>query len=113
VIIFSAYASPELALSGRLARADGIISKGLGARELFEAIRRVNAGENLVGDPSAAALYEAQAVISEEDRAIIGMLLDGTAENEIARTLGREVKDVRHAVQKTLSALRHSAPIAG
>jgi DNA-binding NarL/FixJ family response regulator len=113
VIIFSAYASPELVLAGRLAKADAIISKGLGARDLFEAIRRVNAGEKLVGEPSAAALYDAQAAIAEDDRAIVGMLLDGATENEIARTLGRDVKDVRHVVQRTLSALRHNAPVAG
>ncbi len=113
VIIFSAYASPELVLSGRLAKADAILSKGLGARDLFEAIRRVNAGEALVGEPSAAALYDAQAAIAEEDRAIVGMLLDGATENEIAHTIGRDVKDVRHVVHRTLSALRHNAPIAG
>lgn len=113
VIIFSAYASPELALPGRLAKADAVLSKGLGARELFEAIRRVNAGERLLEDPSAAVLYDAQTAIAEEDRAIVGMLLDGAAETEIARTIGRDVKDVRHVVQRTLSALRHSAPLAG
>ena len=111
VIIFSAYASPELALSGRLAKADAILSKGLGARELFEAIRRVNAGEELIGEPSATSLYDAQALIGEEDRAIVGMLLDGSTELEIARTIRREVADIRHVVQRTLSALRHSAPV--
>ena len=113
VIIFSAYASPELVLSGRLAKADAILSKGLGARELFEAIRRVYAGEQLIGEPSAASLYDAQSAIAEDDRAIIGMLLDGASENDIARTLGRDVKEIRHVVQRTLSALRHQLPIAG
>jgi DNA-binding NarL/FixJ family response regulator len=113
VIIFSAYASPELVLPARLAKADAILSKGLGARELFEAIRRVNAGEDLIGEPSAAMLNDAHARIGAEDRALIGMLLDGATEIEIARTIGRDVKDVRHVVARTLSALRHSAPIAG
>ncbi len=113
VIIFTAYATPELVLSARLAKADAVLSKGLGARELFEAIRRVNAGEGLVSEPSAALLYEANTAIAEEDRAIVGMLLDGATELEIGRTLGRETSDVRHVVQRTLSALRHNAPIAG
>ena len=39
VIIFSAYASPELLLPARLAKADGLLNKGVGARELFETIR--------------------------------------------------------------------------
>jgi DNA-binding NarL/FixJ family response regulator len=111
VIIFSAYASPELVLPARLAKADAVLSKGLGARELFEAIRRVHAGEDLIGEPSAAMLYEANAAIAEEDRAIVGMLLDGAGEAEAARTLGREPREIRHAVQRTLSTLRHHAPL--
>ena len=113
VIIFSAYASPELVLPAKLANADAILSKGLGARELFEAIRRVNAGEELIGEPSAALLHEAHTAIAEEDRAVIGMLLDGATEVEVARTLGCDPRDVRHVVQRTLSALRHNAPVAG
>jgi DNA-binding NarL/FixJ family response regulator len=113
VIIFSAYASPELMLPAQLARADGLMNKGVGARELFETIRRVYKGERLVGEPSAAVLRVTLARIPEEDRALTGMLLDGASEGEVARTMGLAVKDVRHVVQRTLSALRHSAPIAG
>ncbi len=89
VIIFSAYASPELMLPAQLAKADGLLSKGVGARELFDAIRRVNRGERLVGEPSSAALREAHARIPDDDRALVGMLLDGTPEAEAATTLGR------------------------
>jgi hypothetical protein len=73
----------------------------------------VNAGEHLVGDPSAAVLYDAQAAIAEDDRAIVGMMLDGATEIEIARAVECDVRDVRHVIQRTLSTLRHSAPIAG
>jgi DNA-binding NarL/FixJ family response regulator len=113
IVIFSAYASPELVLPARLAKADAIVSKAVGAREMFETIRRVNAGEPLIGEPSAASLREAQALIPDEDRAIVGMLLDGAPEIEAARTLGRAPHDVRHAVQRILSALRHHAPVPG
>jgi hypothetical protein len=41
------------------------------------------------------------------------MLLDGATETEVARTLGRDPREIRHAVQRTLSTLRHSAPMAG
>jgi DNA-binding NarL/FixJ family response regulator len=113
VIIFSAYSSPELMLPAQLAHADGLMNKGLGARELFDTIRRVNKGERLVGEPSAAVLRETLTRIPEEDRALTGMLLDGASEADVARTTGVSVKDVRHVVQRTLSALRHSAPVAG
>ena len=97
----------------QLAKADAVLNKGVGARELFEVIRGVAAGERLVEAPSAAALQEAHAHVAEADRAVLGMLLEGTAEADAARTLGRPVADVRHTVQRTLSALRHSAPLAG
>jgi DNA-binding NarL/FixJ family response regulator len=107
VIIFSAYAGPDLVLPARLARADAILSKAVGARELFETIRRVYAGESLIGEPSTAALAQ----VEEEDRALVRMLLDGSTEVEAARTLSRDPKDVRNSIHRTLSALRHSAPV--
>jgi DNA-binding NarL/FixJ family response regulator len=113
VIIFSAYASAELMLPARLARADALLSKGVGARELFETIRQVAGGAHLVGEPSAVILRESLARIPERDRALTGMLLDGASEADAARTLGLDGKDVRHAVHRTLSLLRHSAPVAG
>jgi DNA-binding NarL/FixJ family response regulator len=112
VMVFSAYAGADLILPARLARADGLLSKGVGARELFEAIRRVAKGEALLGELSAATLRDSLARLPEEDRALAGMLLDGASESDVARTLGIDHKDVRHAVQRTLSTLRRSAPVA-
>jgi DNA-binding NarL/FixJ family response regulator len=111
VVIFSAYASPDMMLAAQLAKADAVLNKGVGARELFETIRGVATGAHLVADPSVTALQEAHAHIADEDRALVGMLLDGTSEAEVARMLGNTVVDVRHAVQRTLSALRRNAPI--
>jgi DNA-binding NarL/FixJ family response regulator len=113
VIIFSAYASPELLLPARLAKADGVLNKGVAARELFEAIRSVASGERPLAPPSAALLREVHTQIREEDRALVGMLLDGTGEAEAARTLGTTAAEVRHSVQRVLSTLRQSAPVAG
>jgi DNA-binding NarL/FixJ family response regulator len=113
VIVFSAYAGAELRLPSQLAMAAAVLNKAVAARELFETIRLVAKGERLVPEPSATALHDAHAHIPEEDRALIGMLLDGTSEGEAARLLGRSVSDVRHCVQRTLSALRHHSPVAG
>ncbi len=110
VIVFSAYASADLALPALLASADGLLSKGVGARELFDAIRRVNRGERLLGRPPATVLREGSMRVPESDRALLGMLLDGASENEAARTLRLEPKDVRHAVQRMLGSLRLDIP---
>lgn len=113
VALFSAYASPELVVPARLAQADALLGKGIGARELFEAIRRVHAGEELLGEPSPSALRDATANLSDEQRALVGMLLGGAGEREAAQTLGLPVQDVEHAVQRIIRALRIKSPAAG
>ena len=110
VIVFSAYASSELSLPAMLAGADAVLSKAVGARELFEAIRLVNRGERLLEPLSATALRESSARIPERDRVLMGMLLDGASEPEAAQTLRVEPRDVRHIVQRTLRALRLDIP---
>ena len=93
-VIFSAYAGPELMLPAQLAHADGLLSKGTGARELFETIRRVAEGERRPIARSLACCWTA--------------LRKPTS----ARRWGWRSR-TRHAVQRTLSALGQSAPVAG
>jgi DNA-binding NarL/FixJ family response regulator len=112
VIIFTAYASPALALPASLARADGVLPKGAGARELFSAIRLVFAGDRLLPAVSATVLEDASRDLLGDDRALIGMLLDGASERDVAETLRMPARDVRHSVQRILSALRLDVPAA-
>jgi DNA-binding NarL/FixJ family response regulator len=112
VIIFTAYASPTLALPATLARADGLLPKGAGARDLFNAIRLVYAGEQVLPAISATVLEEASADLLGDDRALVGMMLDGATESEVAETLRLPRRDVRHSVQRILSALRLEVPAA-
>lgn len=112
VIVFTAYASPALALPATLARADGMLAKGAGARDLFSAIRMAYAGEQFLPPISAKLLEEASADLLGDDRALVGMLLDGATEAEVAQTLRLPPRDVRHGVQRILSALRLDVPAA-
>jgi DNA-binding NarL/FixJ family response regulator len=112
VIIFSAYASPNLALPAHLAGADGLLAKDVAARDLFHSLRAVHGGERPVPPVSATVLEDANARIDPDQRALVGMLLDGTPESEIATTLGIERRDVRHAVHRIIHALRLDIPAA-
>jgi DNA-binding NarL/FixJ family response regulator len=112
VIIFTAYASPTLALPATLARADGILAKGAGARDLFSAIRLVYAGEEVLPPISAKVLEEASEDLLGDDRALVGMLLDGASEADVAHTLSVPPRDIRHSVQRILRALRLDIPAA-
>lgn len=112
VLVYSAYASPALALPATLAHADGLVDKGLAARELFDAIRLVNRGERLLPPVSSANLEEAYTRIDTDDHPIVGMLLGGAGEAEVAETLRVDAADVEHAVQRMLAALRIEIPAA-
>jgi DNA-binding NarL/FixJ family response regulator len=112
VIIFTAYASPTLSLPATLAQADGLLAKGVGARDLFTAIRQVHNGDRLLPPISRSALEDAHEKLRPDDLALMGMLLDGASEPEIARTLRRDPHDVRNAVRRMLSALRIDVPAA-
>jgi DNA-binding NarL/FixJ family response regulator len=113
VIIFTAYASPSLALPAMLAHADAVLPKGAGARDLFETIRLVDAGERLIPPISATVLEEVSAGLDGNDRALVGMLLDGASESEVAQTLRIPARDVRHSVHRILSRLRIEVPATG
>jgi DNA-binding NarL/FixJ family response regulator len=112
VILYSAYASQTLAVPAVLARADGLVDKGVGALDLFEAIRLVHRGERMLPPLSPGVLEETMRQLDPADHALVGMLLDGSSEPEVAATLRREVRDVRHAVQRILSHLRLEVPAA-
>jgi DNA-binding NarL/FixJ family response regulator len=112
VVIFSAYASPTLALPATLAHADGLLDKGVAARELFNALRTINRGDRLLPPISHTVLEESLAKLDPDARALVGMLLDGASEVEIAQTLRVEPREVRHTVQRILSALRLDVPAA-
>jgi len=110
VILFSAYAGAALALPAALAGADGLLPKGVDARELFEAVRLAHAGERLIPPVSRTVLAEACADMEPPDQALVGMLLDGASEAEAARTLDLDAPAVRRTVQRVLGQLRVEVP---
>jgi DNA-binding NarL/FixJ family response regulator len=112
VVLFTAYASPTLSLPAAIAHADALVAKGVGARELFEVIRLVNRGERLLPPISRTVLEEGNARLPADDHALVGMLLDGATESEIASTLMLTSRNVRHRVQRILAALRLDIPAA-
>jgi DNA-binding NarL/FixJ family response regulator len=113
VLVYSAYASPPLALPAVLARADGLVDKGLAARELFEAIRMVHRGEQLIPEVTQYLLGEALSQLDEADRPIVGMLLDGASDTDVAGVLGLPPPAVEQATRRILARLTQSVPVAG
>jgi DNA-binding NarL/FixJ family response regulator len=112
VLVYSAYASPALALPAAIAQADGLVDKGLQARELFDAVRLVARGERLLPEVSRAELADAYERLSPQDQPVVGMLLEGTSEGDAATALRLEPEEVEHAVHRILAALRLEVPTA-
>ena len=110
VLLYSAYASPTLALPARLARADGLVHKSIGAHELFEAIRRVHRGDRLLAPLSTAVLEEAHSKLDPDSRPLVGMLLNDCSEDEAAEALRMDPGSVRHAVQQIVARLALQIP---
>ena len=112
VLVHSAYAGGALAVPARIAGADGLVDKGIGARELFEAIRVVYGGERLLPPVSPSLLRELYERIDVGDRPILGLLLNDSSASEAAAALGIELGDVHGAVRRMLGRLRVEVPAA-
>jgi DNA-binding NarL/FixJ family response regulator len=110
VAIFTAYASPTLALPASLAGADALLAKDMRAPDLFDALRRVNRGERILPPISRTVFEEAGAKLEPDARALMGVLLDGSTIAEAALALRLEQREVRIAVQRILRSLRLEVP---
>jgi DNA-binding NarL/FixJ family response regulator len=87
VIVYSAFADGAMTIPAILAGADGILNKGVPARELFAAIREVVAGGHALPPISPEQLHAASAVLADDDLPILGMLVERTPTNDIADIL--------------------------
>lgn len=110
VILYSAFADGSMTIPGIVAGADGILDKGVPARELFAAIRDVVGGGHALPPISPEQLQAASAVLVDEDLPILGMLIDGTSRNDIADTLRLDHAAVTRRIRRMLDQLTDSVP---
>jgi DNA-binding NarL/FixJ family response regulator len=103
--MYSAYADASLGVLARLAGADGVVHKGARAPELFETLRRIHAGEQLLPPLSPSAIAEVAGEVDADDRPLIGLLLHGTPTREIAEVFHQDPKTVRRRIDGLLRDL--------
>jgi DNA-binding NarL/FixJ family response regulator len=111
VLLYSAYADAQLVIPGMLAGADGVVNKGAAAAELYDAIRTVARGERVMPPLSRELLDGANARLDPADLPILGMVLDGTPEGEIARTLGVAGEELTRRVDRMIARLKVEVPV--
>jgi DNA-binding NarL/FixJ family response regulator len=111
VLLYSAYADAQLVIPAMLAGADGVMNKGAPAAELYDAIRTVARGERVMPPLSRELLDDANGRLDPDDLPILGMLLDGTPEAEIARTLGVANEDITRRLDRMIARLKVEVPV--
>jgi two-component system response regulator DevR len=108
VILYSAFADASMTVPAIVAGADGILNKGVPARELFEAIREVARGGDALPAISTEMLEVASLTLDDEDLPILGMLIDRTPPHDIADTLRLELPALRWRMKRMLGRLQAS-----
>jgi DNA-binding NarL/FixJ family response regulator len=106
VLVYSAYASPALAIAARVAQADGVLNKADPATALVETIRRIAHGETLIPDVAPEDLAAAAARVDDADLPIFAMLVDGEPLDMIAETLGTDQREIARRAGKLVGRLR-------
>jgi DNA-binding NarL/FixJ family response regulator len=112
VLIYSAYADASMTIPAVLAGADGILHKGVPARELSEAIRATARRQRLLPTISEESLAAAVQGLETEDQPILGMMLAGTARHEVASTLRIAPDELDRRLDRMIERLRIAVPAA-
>lgn len=112
VIVYSAYAGAELAVPAILAGADGIVHKGVPARELYNAVRTVAGGGTLLPELSPPLVEAASTRLDERDLPLFRMLLERTPPPEVAHALGIDPETLPHRIEDLITRLRVEVPVS-
>lgn len=116
LLVLTSYADDEAVIASITAGASGYVLKQVGSQGLVDAIRRVAAGESLL-DPSVTGRVLAEvrrsattrdpelALLTEQERRILGLIAAGKTNREIAGTVFLSEKTVRNYVSGIFTKL--------
>ncbi|MHA7648943.1 hypoxia response regulator transcription factor DosR/DevR [Mycobacterium sp. ML4] len=114
-LILTSYTSDEAMLDAILAGASGYVVKDIKGMELARAVKDVGAGRSLLDNRAAAALMsklrdatERQDPLSgltEQERALLGLLSEGLTNKQIADRMFLAEKTVKNYVSRLLAKL--------
>jgi DNA-binding NarL/FixJ family response regulator len=106
IVVYSAYASPGLALAARAAQADALVDKSAPVDELLTAIRLVATGGAAMPEVPREAYEAAVGRIDDEDLPVLAMLLDREPIAAIADALRCDSSEVAWRAQRIVGRLR-------
>jgi NarL family two-component system response regulator LiaR len=112
VLVLTSYKEEELVQRALRAGAIGYLLKDIQADELAEAIRLANAGQSTLSPEAAQALIHAASQplqpgydLSDREREVLGLMVKGMNNSEIARQLVVSLSTIKHHVSHILSKL--------
>ncbi|HET6550646.1 MAG TPA: response regulator transcription factor [Solirubrobacter sp.] len=106
VVLYAAGEDPALAVTARVAGADGLVRKVAPPEELYEAIRLVARGESALPPLEREQLDAAAHRVEPEDLALLAMLVDRAEPAEVAATLRLDRRRVGRRIERVLARLR-------
>jgi DNA-binding NarL/FixJ family response regulator len=110
VVLYHAGENPSLAVSARVAGADGLVHKEAAPEQLFEALRLVARGESALPPLDREQLDLAAHRVEPEDLALLAMLMDRAAPEDVATTLRMDRRKVAKRIERLLGRLRGGGP---
>lgn len=113
VLVYSASAEKGLAIPAIIAGADGVLDKGAPTDDLFDAIRQVARGTAARPTVAPELMAATVARLGTADLPILGMLMDGTPPQEIARVLRLDAGELERRLTGMLERLKvQPAPVS-
>jgi DNA-binding NarL/FixJ family response regulator len=110
VVLYAAGDDATLAVTARVAGADGLVDKAAPASELFEAIRLVARGDSALPPLDRQLLEAAAHRVHPEDLALLAMLVDRTEPADVAATLRLDRRRLSRRIERLLGRLRARPP---
>jgi DNA-binding NarL/FixJ family response regulator len=106
VMIYSAFAEPQLSLAAALSGVDAVLDKGSPVESIFETLRAVAAGRTRIGPLPPHVMRAGASLIDPQDQSILGLAISGEPASEIAAVLGMEEEVVRRRMKSMVEWLR-------
>jgi DNA-binding NarL/FixJ family response regulator len=110
VVLYTSGSDPTLAVTARVAGADGLVEKSAPPAELFEAIRVVARGDSALPPIGRGELDAAAHKVDPDDLALLAMLMDRTSPADVAETLHLDGRKLGRRIERLLGRLRGRPP---
>jgi DNA-binding NarL/FixJ family response regulator len=106
VMIYSAFAEPQLSLAAAISGVDAVLDKSRSVEAIFETLRAVAAGRKLLGPIPPHVMRSGVSLIDPQDQSILGLAVAGEPVKEIAAVLGMDAQVVGRRMKSMVQWLR-------